>query len=176
MSQTVARNFILASLAFLIIACLEGLVFPTKKMFGSFYSAMLSVPPDQIRPYMCDFFSRIHTHMSLVGWLSCSLMGVLYYLAPKIRGEENYVGWICRTNLWFQVVGLIVLCIGWHMVGSVGLSAGFQHGTPEFTQAVKPYKPIIFLGGGLLCVSAILFSYNIFRCLCLPAGKGTGAE
>jgi cbb3-type cytochrome oxidase subunit 1 len=173
MGRDCARGFIFASLVFLLLACLEGLVFPTKKMFGPFYSSILHVSPDQVRPYLGDFFSRIHTHISLLGWLTSAAMGVLYFVVPMIRGEERYSRWICRTNLWIHVVGVAVLCIAWHVVGVVGLGAGYSHGTAEFSRVVKPYKPLVFAGAGLVFLSAVLFSYNMVRCLGFAPWKGT---
>jgi cbb3-type cytochrome oxidase subunit 1 len=171
-----ARRFILASLAFLILASLEGLLFPTKGIFRSLYSTVFHVPPQQVRPFMKDFLARIHSHMSLVGWVSCALMGILYHVAPQIGGRERYSERACALNFWFHVLGVLVLCIGWHVIGSVGLNAGLVHGTPEFTKAAGPYKPIIYLGGLMLCASVLLFSFNMLRCLCSPVPKERSGE
>ncbi|MBN2289979.1 MAG: hypothetical protein JXQ83_11655 [Candidatus Glassbacteria bacterium] len=178
MAGKTARKFILASLLFFIFSCVEGLVYPTKHLFTSFYAAAMFVPPDQLKPFLSDFYSKIHTHISLIGWVSSALMGIVYFIAPQIRGKENFSGWICHTNFWLHLAGIIVLCLGWTITGSAGLGAGFRHGTPEFTRAVILYKPVLWAGGGAILVSALLFSYNIvFRCLFLPVEQdGVGRE
>lgn len=167
MSKTIARNFIIASLIFFVLGCIEGLVFPTKSFLGTFYCALMHIQPDQLKPFLSDFFVRIHTHISLVGWVSSALMGILYFIVPQIRGRERFCKWICYTNFWLHVLGVVVLCVGWHIVGSVGLCAGFKHGTADFTRVVAPYKPLIWIGAGAICISALLFSFNILRCLFL---------
>lgn len=167
MSKMIARNFIIASLIFFALGCIEGLVFPTKHVLRPFYSALMRVPHDQLKPFLSDFFVRIHTHISLVGWVSSALMGILYFIVPQIRGRERFCKWICHANFWLHVLGIVVLCVGWHIVGSVGLSAGFEHGTADFTGVVARYKPLIWIGGSAICISALLFSYNMLRCLLL---------
>ena len=177
MVKKIARNFIFISLVFFILGCVEGLVYPTKHLFKSFYSAAVFVPPGQLTSFLNDFFCKIHTHISLIGWVSSALMGILYFIAPQIRGEERFSKWICNTNFWLHFSGIMVLCIGWNVIGSAGLGAGLKHGTPEFTKAVSIYKPLIWSGGGAILISALLFSYNIiFRCLCLSVKQTAQAQ
>lgn len=166
MYKTVARNFIIASLIFFVLGCVEGCVFPTKGIFKSFYSKVMQVPPDQLRAFLGDFFARIHTHISLIGWVSSALMGILYFIVPQIQGAERYSKWACHTNFWLHVLGTLGLCIGWHIIASVGIGAGFKHGTADFSKAVAFYKPIIWMSSGALVISALLFAYNIISCFC----------
>jgi len=166
MSKKIAKNFIIASLVFFLMACLEGCMFPTKSLFNIWYSAIMHVPPAQLKAFMYEFFPRIHSHISLVGWVSSALMGMLYFITPQIQGQEKFNKTLCYANFWMHIVGILVLCAGWHIVGSVGLSAGYTHGTSEFTKAVACYKPVIWTGSFALLVSAALFLYNILSCLC----------
>ena len=169
MGKKIASNFIIASIIFFIWACVEGCMFPTKHMFKSFYSTILLIPPDRLGLFMSDFFPRIHSHISLVGWVSSALMGVIYFVVPQIRGQENCNRSLCYANLWMHIAGVVILCAGWHVIGSVGISAGHKHGTADFTKVVASYKPIIWTGSLAILISAGLFSYNILSCLCFKS-------
>jgi len=166
MGKKIASNFIIASIIFFILACIEGCIFPTKHMLKSLYSTIMQIPSAQLKFFLSDFFPRIHSHISLVGWVSSALMGVIYFIVPQIRGEENYNKSLCYANLWMHIGGVVILCVGWHVIGSVGISAGYKHGTADFTRVVASYKPIIWTGSLAILISAGLFSYNIFSCLC----------
>ena len=166
MAQKMARYFITAALFFLIVGCLEGIMFPTKMYFKWFYSTFMHIPPEYLKPFFTDFVKRIHAHITLIGWGSSALMGILYYLVPQIQGDERYRVWACYANFWCHIAGIILFCAGFHLIGTVGLATGFAHGTLEFKKAVTPFKPIVITGGLLVITSAFLFSYNIGRTLC----------
>lgn len=167
-SIPVARKFIIASLFFLLLGCVEGLLFPTKDTFNSFYATVLDIPPQLVRPFFTEFLARIHTHITLVGWVSSALMGMLYFVVPQISGRERYNGFLCHFQFWVHICGTLLLCIAWHITGTIGLRAGFSPGSPEFADTVAPYRILIYLGGLALLVSSLLFSYNIAVSLAAP--------
>ena len=163
MAQKMAKYFITAALFFLILGCLEGIMFPTKMYFKKIYSTFMHIQPEYLKPFFIDFVKRIHAHITLIGWVSSALMGILYYLVPKIQGDERYRVWACYANFWCHIAGIVLFCAGFHLIGSFGLATGFAHGTNEFRKAVTPFKPIVITGGLLIITSAFLFSYNIIR-------------
>ena len=165
MVKRLAKHFIVASLVFLIAGCIDGLVFPTKGHLGTFYASVMGVPQDRLRPFLTDFVSKIHTHITLAGWVSLALMGIMYFLAPQINEREHYKKQLCYAQFWLWVIGLVVMCAGWHIMGAKGLRAGFEHGTPEFTRQVSSVRPLVWSGGILLFISSLLFAYNIVCCL-----------
>ena len=79
-----AKKFIIASTIFLVIGTIEGLLIPTKGVFKDFYAGIFFLPPEQVRPFFSDFLSRIHSHVSLAGWLSLAMMGVVYQVLPQM--------------------------------------------------------------------------------------------
>ena len=86
LGRVTARRFMLASLLFLLLGVIEGLMHPTKFAFKDFYALVLGLEPDQIKPFFGYFVSKIHTHVALVGWVSTGLMGIFYFAAEEIRG------------------------------------------------------------------------------------------
>jgi len=165
MAQKMARYFIIAALFFFLVGYIEGIMFPTKLRFQWFYATLMHIPPEHLKLFFGDFVKRIHTHINLIGWVSSALMGILYYLVPRIQGNERYSVWVCYTNFWCHIAGIVLFCVGFHLIGSFGLASGFAHGTPEFRKVVEPFKPVVLAGGALILMSALFFSYNMFRTL-----------
>lgn len=165
MSEKMAKLFISTGLCFLVIGCIEGLMFPTKMQFQGFYSALFHIPPDSIKGFFGYFVAKIHTYVNLIGWVGSVLMGLLYYVAPKIGEEGKYSTWAAYLNWGGHTLGLAMMVIGFHLIGIVGLSTGFAEGSPEFRQAVGPVKLFVSAGGVLITLSIFLFVYNMIRTL-----------
>lgn len=165
MDKKIAKYFIVASLFFFLIGCLDGLTYPTKKAFQSFYASILNLQPKYFKMFWYEFLNKIHGHITVIGWLSSALMGILYFFVPQIGGQTQarYSKWTCYTNLWCHVIGLIVLVIGFHLVGITGLKAGFIHGTLQFYNTVKDLQWFVRIGGLMLLISGLLFSYNMIK-------------
>lgn len=165
MPAKMARFFIVTALAFLLLSCLEGVMFPTKFQMQAFYKNLLHVPPGQLKTFFGYFVTKIHTHVSLIGWVSSALMGMLYYLAPQIGGRERYCRWICYGNWSFHVAGLLLMTAGFHLIGVFGLASGFENGSAQFRAVAAPFRTLVATGGVLITGSALLFSYNMLRTL-----------
>ncbi|BBO84078.1 hypothetical protein DSCO28_46440 [Desulfosarcina ovata subsp. sediminis] len=178
MSRTIAKYFIASALAFFIIGCLEGLMFPTKFQLQSFYTTVFHIPPEYLKAFFGYFVAKIHTHVNLIGWVGSTLMGMLYYLAPQISGAERYRPWAAYMNWACQTLGVIFLCLGFHLIGVFGLASGHTAGSPEFRSVAAPFKMVVTIGGVLITVSALLFTYNMVRTLfasvpALASAKGS---
>ncbi len=171
MSQKIAKLFIATGLFFLVLGCIEGLMFPTKMQFKSFYSTLFHIPPEFVKEFFGTFVAKIHTHVNLIGWVGSVLMGLLYFTAPKISGRERYSSWVAYLNWGCHTFGLLMMVTGFHMIGFIGLSAGFVEGSPEFAQLVGPVKNLVSAGGTLIALSVFLFAYNMIRTLFAPQSK-----
>jgi len=173
MAKKMAKYFISAAILFLIAGCFEGIMFPTKFRFQSFYAAFMHIPPEHLKSFFSHFVVKIHTHISLVGWVSSALMGILYFIAPQIKdqindqaeGGESYSKWACYANFWLHVFGILLFCAGFHLIGMAGLKSGYAPGSPEFRELGAPFKLFVLTGGSFICLSSLLFSFNIARAL-----------
>ena len=161
LGRRTASRFMLASLVFLVLGVLEGLMQPTKFALKDFYCLVLGLEPQHIKPFFGYFVSKIHTHVSLVGWVTIALMGVFYFLAEEIRGGHRYRAWLCNGNLILQVTGVLALCIGFHLIGMMSIPTGHPAGSPEFRAAAQGVKPMVVIGGVMLLLSCLAFIYNI---------------
>jgi heme/copper-type cytochrome/quinol oxidase subunit 1 len=165
MSSKLAKYFIISALCFLLLSCLEGVMFPTKFQMQSLYKTLLHVPPGKLKAFFGYFVTKIHTHVSLIGWVSSALMGILYHVAPQISGRERYLRWAGYGNWACHVLGLLLVITGFHLIGVFGLASGFDAGSPEFRAVAAPYRALVAAGGVLVTVSALLFSCNMLRTL-----------
>ncbi len=169
MAKKMAKYFITVAILFFIVGCFEGLMFPTKFKFQSFYTAVMHIPPEHLKSFFSHFVVKIHTHISLVGWVSSALMGVLYFIVPQIKDQtedqERYSKWACYANFWLHVFGILLFCAGFHLIGMTGLKSGYAPGSPEFRELEAPFKLFVLTGGSFICLSSLLFSFNIAKTL-----------
>ncbi len=177
MAKKMAKYFITVAVLFFIVGCLEGIMFPTKFRFQSFYAAVMHIPPEHLKSFFSHFVVKIHTHISLIGWVSSALMGILYFIVPQIKDQakdqtkdqaesrERYSKWACYANFWLHVFGILLFCAGFHLIGMTGLKSGYAPGSPEFRELEAPFKVIVLTGGSFICLSSLPFSFNITRTL-----------
>jgi cbb3-type cytochrome oxidase subunit 1 len=171
MARKMAKYFILCALVFFFIGVVEGLMFPSSFKLRAFYAMLWGVSPEHLKPFFDHFLVKIHTHITLVGWVSSALMGILYFIAPQISGKEKYVAWAAYGNLGLHVIGLVLMTLGFRLLGVTGLSAGYTYGTPEFRSVADSLKWFVLLGGISIAISGLLFAWNIARTLCAVQGK-----
>jgi len=173
LGRQTARRFMLVSLVFFVMGVVEGLMQPTKFALQDIYSLVLGLDPQHIKPFFAYFVSKIHTHVSLVGWVSTALMGAFYFLAEEIRGGHRYRPWLCGGNLVLQVVGVLALATGFHLIGMMAIPSGHPAGSPEFRAAAQSVKPVVVVGGVLLLLSCLAFVYSIGATLLARESKLT---
>lgn len=173
LGKTTAIRFMLASMLFFAMGTIEGLMHPTKFAFQEFYAFVLGLEPRHIKPFFGNFVSKIHVHVALVGWATTGLMGLFYFAAEALKGGNRYRAPLCLGNLILQVLGVLTLAIGFHLVGVVAIPSGFPEGSPEFRAAAGGVKPVVVVGGVMLLASCLLFIYNVGKTLIAPSEKLT---
>ncbi|WLR51953.1 cbb3-type cytochrome c oxidase subunit I [Bacillus tianshenii] len=87
-------------------------------------------------------FSSVHAHLSLLGWVSMGLFGLIYHFYP-IAGETK----LAKVHFWLHNIGTPLLTGGIFIVLSSGESLTFL--------------PII--GSNILGAGVILFAINLFK-------------
>lgn len=171
LGQKTAVRFMLVSLFFLLLGCLEGLMHPTKFMFKEIYLFLLGLEPQYLKPFFGYFVGKIHTHVSLLGWVTSALMGIFYFVAEEIKGTDSFKSLLCKLNFWLHVVGVLILIIGFHLVGMVALPTGHAIGSPEFRAAASQVKLVVVFGGLAVFSSSLIFAFNMATTLLKKPGK-----
>jgi cbb3-type cytochrome oxidase subunit 1 len=161
LGRVTATRLILIALLFFLLGTLEGLMHPTKFMFKNFYSALIGIDPQYLKTFFGYFVTKIHTHIALVGWLTTAMMGLLYYTVEQIKGGNRYCRSLCVANVLLQVVGVLVLVIGFHIIGVLAVPTGAAPGTPEFRAAGAGARGLVVIGGLTLLTSCLVFIFNI---------------
>ena len=105
-----------------------------------------------------------HTHIGLLGWVSLTLMGTLYYLVPLVSGKS--LSWPGMVNWVFWIETITIAVNGVLMIGA-GISGGnaFQAGVmgPELDAVLGPYMIPISLFSILCGLVAIAFAIQIIH-------------
>lgn len=105
-----------------------------------------------------------HVHIGTLGWISLSLMGVLYYLVPPVSGKTlswpRLVNWV----FWIEAIAIPLMAV---LMIAAGISGGraFQAGvTGEALDAVVgPYMMLIGLVSIVCGLVAVLFAVQIIH-------------
>ena len=117
--QATARRWIFAAIAYFLIAVCLGVF-----MGASHDHSLMSV----------------HAHLNLLGWVSLTLIGVIYHLFPK-AGESR----LAPVQFWLHNVALppMMLALAFLLKGSTGA------------------EPVIGITSILILVSVFLFAGNV---------------
>ena len=92
-----------------------------------------------------DFIlSTVHTHVSLLGWTTMTLAGIIYHTFPKMTQSV-----LCKIQFYLFNIGLPIMLIAltFQQTGTEGM------------------VPIISIGASLTSIAILLFTINVFTSL-----------
>ena len=91
------------------------------------------------------YYTPVHVHLNLLGFMSMMIYGVGYHILPKFSGAFIHSPRIMNIQFWVSNAGLIGMAISWPLMlmGESGL-------------------PLIVFSF-LSLVAAILFAYNMLK-------------
>lgn len=113
-----------------------------------------------------------HVHSGALGWNGFITFGALYYLVPKLWGQERlYSMKLVDIHLWIATLGIVLYISAMWVAGIMqGLmwrsydAMGFlEYSFSETVMAMHPYYIIRMLGGLLYLGGAIIMAYNLWR-------------
>ena len=92
-----------------------------------------------------DFIlSTVHTHVSLLGWTTMTLAGIIYHTFPKMTQSI-----LCKIQFYLFNIGLPIMLI----------AMAFQQ------MGTEGMIPIISIGASLTSIAILLFVINVFTSL-----------
>jgi cytochrome c oxidase cbb3-type subunit I/II len=104
----------------------------------------------------------MHSHLSLYGSMGIAIMGVMFYLVPRITGKRLFSKKMMDVTWWITFMGFIVFMAGMMLAGLVANSGWYSHMTiAQVLPFLEPYFIVRAVGGGIVVVSAFLFAINI---------------
>lgn len=91
-------RFIIMSVTFLLIGTIQGVI-QTLPQFALWIRA--TGPAG----HMIDPLA--HAHINLVGGVTMAIMGIFYYLLPRIIGRPIYSNTLSQSSFWFSTIGVM---------------------------------------------------------------------
>jgi cytochrome c oxidase cbb3-type subunit I/II len=104
----------------------------------------------------------MHSHLALYAAMGISIMGVMFWLVPRITGKRLFSKKLMDVTWWVSFMGYIVFMAGMMLAGLVANSGWYAHMTvAQVLPLLGPYFVVRAVGGGIVVVSAFLFAINI---------------
>lgn len=88
-------------------------------------------------------FISTHTHINLLGWVSMTLFGLIYYVFPSLTKNK-----LAKIHFWLHNVGLPIMLIGL-------ISFALRNNTLGI--------PLMSIGGILVVIATIIFAINLWQ-------------
>jgi cytochrome c oxidase cbb3-type subunit 1/cytochrome c oxidase cbb3-type subunit I/II len=105
-----------------------------------------------------------HAHLSLLFFAASVIIGGTYYVIPKMYDIHIFSRRLANVQYSFYVIGFTFFFGGFLLTGLVQGTAWVHQGLPVWSvlPGLRPYMALRAMGGALLVISFILFTYNIF--------------
>jgi cbb3-type cytochrome c oxidase subunit I len=105
-----------------------------------------------------------HAHLSLLFFAASVIVGGIYYVLPRILNCKLYSNSLAHVQYSLYVVGFIFFFGGFLLTGLVQGTSWVHQGLPVWSvlPGLRPYMALRAMGGFLVVVSFILFTYNVF--------------
>ena len=150
-------RFILISFVYFVIGALWMGLGPTP------------VLPSPTSALASQIYDTARVHVMVLGWASFALMGILYYLIPKMRGKEEVYSkklasiHFLLTNVTIPI-GIVVVTYVSFVVDSLvnsGISEATVMGTPTVMPILTAFLVLVAIG----LAAQLGFIYNIYKTL-----------
>lgn len=159
--QDFTVKFLIVGIVFYVITCLQGTT-----------QALRSIQP------VIHFTDWVvgHAHLAIFGVFTMWLMGIVYYIMPKLTGRELYSRTLGHWHFWLVLIGFSAMALD---LWFGGLVEGFQFIRPEIPfidiiQIMKPFWIIRSIAGLTMFIGFVIFAYNVF--MTAKAGKTQEGE
>ncbi len=104
----------------------------------------------------------MHSHLALYGSFAITIMGLMYWLVPRISGKRLWSKKLMDVSWWVTFLGFIIFMAGMMLAGLVANAGWFTHQTiAQALPTLTPYFIVRAIGGGIVVVSAFLFAIDI---------------
>lgn len=98
-------------------------------------------------------YSFIHSHLSLIGWVTFFVFGAAYEIIPHYSGRPVYSEKLGKIHFWLGNIGLIGMVLSYPFMRMYMLKG------KDFSDALL----IVMLFGIIEAVSIFMFTYNIWK-------------
>ena len=143
MGKTLGVKFLKASLIYFIIGVTMG--------------AIITIGPIYDFVVLSKLFERAHAHINLIGWVSLSIIGFIYYLILGNIGKPLYSEWLGNMGFWLINIGICAEFVAL-LLGGIAQASSFQAGNFVIMMLIVIFAFVMMIG--------VYFSvYNIYKTL-----------
>jgi cytochrome c oxidase cbb3-type subunit I/II len=104
----------------------------------------------------------MHSHLALYGSFAITIMGMMYFLVPRLSGRKLWSKKLMDVSWWLTLLGFIIFMAGMMLAGLVANASWFTHQTiVQALPTLTPYFIVRAIGGGIVVVSAFIFAIDI---------------
>ena len=104
----------------------------------------------------------MHSHLALYGSFAITIMGMMYFLVPRLSGRILWSKKLMDVSWWLTLLGFIIFMAGMMLAGLVANASWYTHQTiVQALPTLTPYFIVRAIGGGIVVVSAFLFAIDI---------------
>jgi cbb3-type cytochrome oxidase subunit 1 len=151
MEKTLGVKFLKASLIYFIIGVTMG--------------AIMTIGPIYDFIVLSKLFERAHAHINLIGWVSLSIIGLIYYLLLGNLDKPLYSEKLGNIGFWLINIGIsgefVALLIGGYVQASL-----FQAGYFAMANvSTLPYTMLIIIFAFVIMIGIYISIYNIYKTL-----------
>ncbi len=113
-----------------------------------------------------SYFVVAHLHYVLFGGSVFAIMGGIYYWFPKMTGRLLSEG-LGKIHFWLMFVGMNLVFFPMHILGLLGMPRRIYTYAPG--QGWDLWNFLETIGGFIVAISFLIFTYNLIRTLRKPA-------
>ena len=151
MEKTLGIRFLKASLIYFIIGVTMGTI--------------ITIEPIYDFVVLSKLFERAHAHINLIGWVSLSIIGFIYYIILANFGKPLYSERLGNMGFWLLNIGISAEFIAL-LVGGYAQASAFQAGNFEIAhESVVPYMMLIIIFAFVMMIGVYCSAYNIYKTL-----------
>jgi len=114
-----------------------------------------------------------HAHINLVGGVTMGMMGLFYYVLPRVAARPIYSATLSEVSFWLSTIGVGTFFVSLVILGVI--EGNMVHGGMTYPQALEAVGPMhhvmIVTGAVLMGFGYWTFIANVF----LTVFKGRGA-
>lgn len=147
-------RYVLASLGFLLLAIVEGMMMRVQHLDPSILS----------REHYYAVMT-VHPIIGIYGYAYLAVMGAFYFLFPYLLKTRIYRRGLIPVNFWLQTIGVLVAWSGCFLFHFDALYTLYWP-LPVWSSHVPGSGAVVFsVGAAIALVNILLFTYNIFATL-----------
>jgi cbb3-type cytochrome c oxidase subunit I len=105
-----------------------------------------------------------HAHLSLLFFAASVIIGAIYYALPRILDCKLYSRSLANVQYSLYVIGFAFFFGGFLLTGLVQGTNWVHQGLPVWSvlPGLRPYMALRAMGGALVVISFVMFTYNVF--------------